>query len=157
MNWIDFSIVFIVVLSSSVSLVRGFIKEALSFFIWFGAFFIAKYFHSALAVYFSNIQDIILRNGMAICALILSSLFVGAVVNKGIGYFVQKKGLSLIDSILATMLGAVHGVFIVAFVLFFVDLFTSISHTNAWNKSEFIPHFSVFIKWFFTYFEQTYT
>lgn len=152
MNWIDWYVVLVISYSFFVSLKRGFIKEALSLINWFSAFFIAKYFHRALAVYFSFIQDIILRNGVAIFFLLLSSLFVGAVVNHCIYYFIERRGLAAIDRVLGTVFGVIKGVLIVCVCLFLVDLLTSFSNTNAWNSSVFIPHFSMIIKWFFTSF-----
>lgn len=40
MIWIDFVILGVISLSALISLIRGFVKEALSLVIWFGAFFL---------------------------------------------------------------------------------------------------------------------
>ncbi len=152
MNWIDWSIVLIISYLFLLSLKRGFIKEALSLINWFSAFFITKHFHLAFAMYLSFIQDIMLRNGVAIFFLLLASLLVGKVVNNSLYYFIERKGLAVIDRLLATVFGVIKGVLIVCLCLFLVDLLTSFSNTNAWNSSIFIPHFSMIIKWFFTSF-----
>ena len=57
MNWIDFAILGIILLSTLVSLIRGFVKEAISLSVWIAAFFIAKHFYPYLAVYLTNFQD----------------------------------------------------------------------------------------------------
>lgn len=80
MNTLDIVILSVIGLSALISLVRGFTKEALSLVIWFGAFFIASTYYAKLAVYFSNIQDDLVRNGAAIAALFVATLVVGAVV-----------------------------------------------------------------------------
>ncbi len=152
MNWIDWSVVLVISYLFVMSLKRGFTKEALSLINWFSAFFIAKHFHRAFAVYFSFIQDIILRNGVAVFFLLLSSLFVGAVVNHSLYYFIEQKRVAWIDRVLGSVFGVIKGILIVCFSLFLVDLLTSFSNTNAWNSSTLIPHFSMIIKWFFTSF-----
>ena len=40
MNWIDFAIIGVVAVSTLISLVRGFLKEAISLTIWFSARFL---------------------------------------------------------------------------------------------------------------------
>ncbi len=92
MIWIDYVILGVICFSAMVSLVRGFVKEALSLVIWFTAFFIASNFYTELAVYFTNFNDKMLRNGSAIAVLFVATLIVGAVVNYVIGQLVQKNG-----------------------------------------------------------------
>ena len=53
MVWIDYAIIGIVGFSALISLVRGFLKEAMSLVTWFVAFFIASHFYPDLAVYFT--------------------------------------------------------------------------------------------------------
>ena len=50
MVWIDYAIIGIVGFSALISLVRGFLKEAMSLVTWFVAFFIASHFYPDLAV-----------------------------------------------------------------------------------------------------------
>lgn len=155
MIWIDFVILGIICLSALVSLVRGFVKEALSLVIWFGAFFIASNFYPKLAVYFTNIHDEMIRNGSAIAALFVATLVVGALVNYVIGQLVHKTGLSGTDRILGVVFGGLRGVLIIAAVLFFIDAFTTLSDSLWWKQSQLIPNFRMIIEWFFTYIKET--
>ena len=56
--WIDFAILAVIGLSSLISLIRGFVKEALSLLTWFAAFFVASNFYGDLAVFFTSIEVI---------------------------------------------------------------------------------------------------
>jgi hypothetical protein len=75
---IDYAIIGIVGFSALISLVRGFLKEAMSLVTWFVAFFIASHFYPDLAVYFTSFSDAMVRNGLAIAALFVATLILGA-------------------------------------------------------------------------------
>lgn len=155
MNWLDFVILGVIGLSALISLVRGFAKEAMSLLIWFGAFFIASQYYAKLAVYFSNIEDDMFRNGAAIAALFVATLIVGALINYVLGQLVQKTGLSGTDRVLGIVFGALRGVLIVSAVLFFVDTFTTLNNSEWWESSELVPHFKLVIEPFFEHIEAT--
>ncbi|GMQ45962.1 CvpA family protein [Vibrio sp. 10N] len=155
MNWLDFVILGVIGLSALISLVRGFAKEAMSLLIWFGAFFIASQYYAKLAVYFTNIEDDMFRNGAAIAALFVATLIVGALINYVIGQLVQKTGLSGTDRVLGIVFGGLRGVLIVSAVLFFVDTFTTLNNSEWWETSELVPHFKLVIEPFFEHIEAT--
>lgn len=155
MNWVDFAILAIIVLSTLVSLVRGFVREAVSLVIWIAAFFIASTFYPDLAVYFSNFEDPLVRNAIAIAALFIATLILGAMVNYILGQLVEKTGLSGTDRVLGLVFGALRGVLIVSALLFFIDSFTTLSDADWWANSQLIPHFGIFIQWFFEHIESS--
>lgn len=151
MNWVDFSIIGIIIASTLISLMRGFVKEAISLVVWFGALFIASEFHADLAVYFTQIDDPVLRNGAAIVVLFIVTLILGGLFNHILGQLVQASGLSGTDRVLGAIFGGLRGVLIVSALLFFMDTFTEAANTNWWSQSILIPEFGVIIEWFFTF------
>mgnify|MGYP002026854478 CR=1 FL=1 len=151
LNWVDFTILGIIAISTLISLVRGFVKEAISLVVWFGALFIASQFFADLAVHYTLIEDPVLRNGAAIATLFVMALIVGGMVNHVVGRAVQASGLSGADRILGAVFGGLRGLLIVSALLFFLDTFTAAATALWWQQSILVPEFGIIIEWFFTF------
>lgn len=149
MVWIDYAIIAVIALSALISLVRGFVKEAVSLAVWVAAFMIASRFYTELAVYLTGIEKPLLRDSVAIAILFVVTLILGALVNHILAEIVQFTGLSGTDKSLGMVFGALRGCLIVTAVLLFLDTMTPANSAVWWKESILIPEFSIVVEWFF--------
>lgn len=158
MNWVDLTILGVIAVSALVSLVRGFVREALSLVSWVAAFFVASTFYKDVSPLLADyLQDPFLRDGGAILLLFILTLIIGSLINFIFGVLVDKTGLTGTDRVLGMVFGALRGVLVVAAVLFVLDAFTTLNSTAAWQQSILLPEFKVVITWFFEYLKQSST
>lgn len=151
MNWFDFTILSIIVFSAVISVVRGFVKEAISLVVWLAAFFVASQFYLNLAQFLTQIDDTMIRNGVAVTILFIGTLIAGALVNYVFSQLVRATGLSGTDRVLGAVFGALRGVLVVSAALFFLDTFTPVATSLWWTSSVLLPEFTFIIEWFFEY------
>ncbi len=97
MIWVDYVILGIICLSSLVSLLRGFMREAFSLAAWILAFWIGWTFFRDLAEHLVWITVPSVRLGAAFAILFVITLILGALVNCLVGPLVDRTGLTGTD------------------------------------------------------------
>lgn len=144
---IDWVIIGIIVISGLISLVRGFIKEALSLASWVTAFVIARIFSANLATLLEGqIGTQSIRWMVAFVVLFIGTLFVLAMINYLLSHIVKATGLTGTDRALGMVFGAIRGLVIAVALVFFAQ-FTPVPEDLWWQESTLIPHLEVFADW----------
>jgi membrane protein required for colicin V production len=142
LNWADWAIVGIMGLSILISLVRGFIREALSLVIWAVAFFGATVFHQPLAGHLNNlIETPSLRALVAWISLFFAILMLGSLISFLLGQVVKSTGLTGTDRLLGSVFGALRGFILVMAILIIVPGVLPVTQDRWWQESMLIPYF----------------
>lgn len=149
MNWADFAIIGIVTLSTLISVIRGFIKEALSLLAWVAAFAVSMLFYEQVAN--TLLTDVIttpsLRYLAAWAGLFVAVLLATSIINYLIGKLVEASGLSGTDRLLGSLFGAARGLVIVMAILVMVPSVLPVKEDLWWHQSLLIPEFLRFEDW----------
>lgn len=153
MNWADWAIIAIIVLSGLTSLKRGFIKEALSLLIWVLAFVVARMFSANMATLLVDYIDVsTVRYAAAFAMLFAATLMVGALVNYLIGTLVRMTGLSGTDRMLGIVFGLARGGLLVVVAVALIK-HTPLTESMWWYESTLIPEFLMLEEWSFELFD----
>ncbi len=138
---VDVIIVFVIILSAFFSLLRGFVKEAISLTTWVVAIWLAATFASQLAdVLPVNIESVAVRQAIGFAVLFILTLMMGALINKLVSQLVNKTGLSGADRIFGVAFGVLRGGLIVL-IFVVISTMTPLPEAQWWQSS-------VSIQWF---------
>ncbi len=146
MIWVDYVILGIICLSSLVSLLRGFMREAFSLAAWILAFWISWTFFRDLAVHLVWFTIPSVRLGAAFAILFLVTLILGAMVNYLVGQLVEKTGLSGTDRMVGIFFGAARGALLVSVMVLLAGL-TPVPNDPWWQESLLIKYFQDLALW----------
>jgi len=145
MTVLDWIIVAVIVISSLISLKRGFVKEALSLASWIAALIISRMFAGNLAVLLADvIESPNWRLAAAFAILFVVTLIVGAMINHLISEFVRMTGLTGTDRFLGVIFGILRGIILVVAMLALMKLFAL---DSSWEGAMFAEYFDPLIKW----------
>ena len=141
MIWIDYAILAIVGISGVISLIRGFIREALSLVGWVAAFWLALAFSGQIAPRLeAYVTTPSARLGIAFVAIFIGVLLLSGIVLRLVGLLVEKTGLSGTDRTIGILFGVLRGIVIVGLLVLAGGL-TPLPQDPWWRESTFLPHF----------------
>ncbi len=144
---VDYAILGILLISSFISLIRGFVKEALSLAGWVAAFWISLSFSVSLSrLLSSGIEDPSFRLIVAFVILFVLTLVVSSVANFFISKLVQRTGLSGTDRFLGVIFGFLRGALVVS-VLVLLSGLTSLPKESWWADSLLLFRFQAIAVW----------
>ena len=141
MTVVDVVVIFVIFLSALFSLLRGFVKEAISLATWIIAIWLAATFAPQLADALpSNIESEAARQAIGFGVLFVLTLMVGTLVNLLVSQVVKKTGLSGADRIFGVFFGVLRGgLIIIVFVI--IGGMTPMHDTDWWQSSTLLQWF----------------
>ncbi len=144
---VDYAILGILVISTFISLLRGFVREALSLAGWILAFWVSLTFAGGLArLLTSSFEDPTFRLISAFVGLFVLSLIVSAVVNFFAVKLVHRTGLTRMDRFLGVLFGFMRGLVIVLIVVLLAGL-TTLPQEPWWDDSFLLFRFQAVAEW----------
>lgn len=147
MAWFDIAILAVILVSTLISLIRGFVKESISLATWLVAGFIAMTYYVILSdLLLPYIESPTISQAVAFAILFITTLIVGAIINYMVSHLVSKTGLSGTDKLLGMIFGAARGVLIVSMIVLFAGL-TPMPSEVWWQESNLVPHFQEIAVW----------
>jgi len=147
MVWVDYVIPGIIVLSALFSLMRGFVREALSLMGWVAAFWLALRYANPLAeLFLSSFTIPSLRIITAFTILFVLTLMLAALVNHLAGHLVKRTGLTSTDRAVGVVFGVARGGVVVSMLVLLAGL-TSLPQDPWWGESMMIGHFEHVALW----------
>lgn len=146
-NWADYTVIAVVAFSGLMSLIRGFVREALSLATWIIAIWIGiKYATIMGGVLAPYIKSVSLRTPVGFTVLFIAVLIIGALINFIIGTVVDKTGLGPTDRVIGTVFGVARGILLVAVLLLLAQM-TPMPDNQWWKDSALIPKFQPLEDW----------
>ncbi|CAI8293604.1 MAG: CvpA family protein [Oceanospirillales bacterium TMED33] len=143
----DWAIIALLVISTLMSLRRGFFKEALSLGTWIAAFVVARQFHSPMdQLLETQIVDSLMRSIAAFAALFVGTLLVGAALGFFLSALIDATGLSSTDRVLGMVFGFARGALIVTVVIGLLNL-TPLVNDSWYTTASLVPHFETVAQW----------
>ena len=141
MNWLDLTIIGVVLLFAIIGIVRGFIREVLSLASWILAFWAAFSFADPISNMFTSYIDApVLRIIAAFAALFVGTLLLLTIVSYFIHKLVSVRGIRGTDRVLGGLFGGLKGAVIIA-ALMLLAYETVLPQEEWWRTSLLADHF----------------
>jgi membrane protein required for colicin V production len=145
---LDWVIVVVLLVSTLLSLWRGFVREALSLAGWVAAFLVANLFGDQMAALLSGaIQNISGRYVAAYALLFVGTLVATTFVTHLAGQLVRATGLTLLDRLLGTGFGFARGIILILVVVYILRQLVPPTELLWLEKSVLMAHVDMLGRW----------
>lgn len=166
LNWVDYIIIAIFLLSIIAGFARGFVKEVISVATLVVAFIVAIMFSSTLATMFTSsasVQNAVSQSssaigintaqtvsyaalGISFGLLFAATVLVGALLGSIINIAFQVGILGIGNRLLGGAFGFCRG-FLINLVIIFVVQLTSLGNQSWWHQSQFVVQYQPAVQW----------
>ena len=142
MAWFDYLLLGILLLSTLVGLLRGFVREVFSLFLWAAGLFVAFRFSTPASELLTPLLNSpLLRAIAAFLLLFLLTVFVGNLFAMLLQHLLDKAGLSAMDRGLGGAFGFLRAVLVSAALVLLIQA-SSLTQSDWYRHSKAIPWFT---------------
>ena len=140
MTGADVFIVLVLLGSTIIGLLRGFVREAASLVFWVAAIWAAWKFGPLVEPHLGGVlADPAVAPWVGrLCVLVLV-LLIGWVVGMLLSYFTRSLGLGPMDRVIGVLFGIVRGMVLVGLMIIGGELL-HLNHEEWWNRSKLVPY-----------------
>ena len=154
MNAVDFLILGVLVISTLLGMMRGFVREAIGLLAWLGGLWIAWRYAHVLEPYLGGtIGEPPASTWAARVLIVIVVLIVGWILAGVLGHVLRHSGLSLfVDRVLGVLFGFLRGAVVIA-VFVLLAQFVQLQQVAWWQQSRLLPYAAQLAGWIQTYAE----
>ncbi len=147
MIWIDYAIIALIVISSVIGLLRGFIKEAFSLLLWVAAIWVGLNFSREFSGFLDGMISLpSARMAAAFAVLFILTLVIGGLISFLLSALIEKTGLTGSDRFAGMIFGIIRGAVVVSLIIMLAGL-TPLPEDSWWKESTLIPPFQSLAEW----------
>ena len=158
-TWIDIIIVVIFLISTTIALLRGFVREAVSIVTWVAAIWLAlsqseqvsfllpEAIDSASFSLGENEYGPNIRVGIAFVLIMVGVLVFGALINFVLSQIMKAQILKGVDRMLGMVFGLVRASVIITILIMTASAFTTLPQASTWQTSQLIKPFEQAAVW----------
>jgi membrane protein required for colicin V production len=149
MTGADYAILAILLVSTLISVMRGFVREAMSLVSWILATALAIYFAPYMTAFMTDwITIYSLRVAVAFILIFVATLVLASIVSFLVNQLLKKGGLRPVDRTLGVLFGLARGVVIVSVLVLLVN-FTPFGEEPWLKEAVLAGHFQVIGDWMY--------
>jgi membrane protein required for colicin V production len=148
MNGADYLMLGVLVASTLLGMVRGFVREAVGLLAWLGGLWFAWRYAPLLEPYLGGmVGEPPVSTWTARIVIVLAVLLLGWLIASLLGYFLRHSALSvMVDRMLGLVFGTLRGAVVVA-VIVMLGQFVELDQVGWWKRSRLMPYASELASW----------
>lgn len=147
LNTLDYILIAIVVVSSVMGLMRGFVRESLSLVVILAALWLAFQYSTRVEAYFVDIiPNADARLWAAVIAIILATLLIGTVLQKLILHFMKKAESTYLDKFMGFLFGILRGFVVIGLIVWGISN-TALREKPWWQDSGMVKYLQESFTW----------
>jgi membrane protein required for colicin V production len=140
MTGADVAIVLVLVGSTVIGLLRGFVREAASLVFWILAIWAAWKFGPVVEPHLGGLlADPKIAPWVGRLVILVLVLLVGWMVSMLLGYFTRSLGLGAMDRVFGLLFGILRGLLLVGLIVIAGELL-HLNHEEWWHRSKLVPY-----------------